>query len=1103
MQLPCPILFRLIHFAAVLLLALSSPGGARTADGALTVTRLRTEGVVDPMGIDVPAPRLRWQIESSARGVLQTAYQVQVARSSAALAAGKPEIWESGRVASHDSIHVAYAGPALTSRERCAWHVRVWDNQGRVSPWSAPAMWEMGLLAPKDRVAHWIGYPTIASDYTLETRFLLRKGAVGVFFRTQDPLAESGYMWQISGNTAPVLRRHRRANGGYTLLGDSIPLTNALPAGVLDGKPHTLTIALRGATIRTSVDGKLVDTTEDGTFTGGGIGLREAPEESADFLSVRVTGANGRKLLDAHPASVAANPFNGGILSPSGLTITGGDVVLSKPPPELTATGPTALPLLRRAFTLARPIRSARLYASALGLYELHLNGRRIGNDRFAPAWTDYHKRIQYRTYDVTGLLKPGGNVIGALLGPGWYAGHLAWFPANEYGSRVALWAQLEVTYADGSRATIPTDARWTVKPGPIVSSDIITGETYNARSEQPGWDKPNFAGTGWKAAGLIDADAKGTLVAAVGPQVEVTGTLKPINLTQPKPGIYVYDIGQEIAGGIRIHLRGKPGKTIHLRYAEWLQPDGTGWTANLSHSDVPDSVTLGPSGALDWEPQFTYHGFRYIQIEDASQPPKLADLTALAMGTAMDRTMSFETSSPLLNQLHRNLVWTGRNDSFSIPTDACARSERLGWTGDAQFFLPTATYALDSQAFYEKWMTDLADAQKPDGGFTNVAPASYFGGSYGGGWGDVGVILPYVLWQRFDDTRVVADHYAAMQRWIIDVQGKSKNLTVPGSWAAPGDWLNAGESTPPDLIATAYFAYDTHLLAEMARALGKTADADGYDDLFAKIRVAFQAKFVAADGTVGSGSQTSYALAISMDLITAEQRAAAGQRLADDIRARGGHIGAGFVGAPALLTALADAGQADAAFALLTQTTYPSWGYMVGRGATTVWESWDVIQPDGTFKKAANSFNHVVYGSFGDWMYRAVGGIAPDPSAPGFKRIVIRPWTGRGLTHANSRYDTAFGPIAVRWARTAAAYRLAADIPPNTTATVYVPTTSAATVTETGRPASNAPGARFDRLENGSAVYTVGSGHYRFTAPAATALPHREASTEQPEQAQ
>lgn len=1046
------------------------------ASSTLTVSRLTTEKAVNPLGLDTPAPRLGWQIASPVRGTMQSAYQVQVARGEARLAAGKADLWDSGKVSSANSTHVAYAGLFLPARTRCWWRTRVWDSNGHVSGWSAPAFWEMGLLQAADRTAHWIGQAQFPTNYTLAVSFTLAHGGMGIFFRTQGTDAKNGYMWQVT-NTS--LREHTRHAGGYALL-KTVPLA-PMASAAAQGKPHVLRIVLNGSVIQTYLDDALVDTTTDMTYPTGSIGLREVATDAATFHKVTVT-APGGNVLFATDFAGNANPFNAGTLTPDGLSLTDADALLSSPPAAISAAAAPALPLLRRGFTLAKPVRSARLYASALGLYEIHLNGQKVGAHRFVPAWTDYHKRVQYQTYDVTGQLRAGANTLGALLGPGWYAGHLAWFPANEYGSHVALWAQLEIAYADGTHETIATDPSWRTANGPIISSDIIKGETYDARQERPGWDMSGVRDTDWKPAVLYDADAKGTLVAAVGPQVEVTGTFPALKMTQPKPGVYVYDIGQEVAGGVRIHLRGKSGDTVHIRYGEWLDTDGTAWTANLAGSDQPDVVTLKNGDTL-WEPQFTYHGFRYVQVEDSPTPLALTDLSGLAMGTALPITGEITASNPSVGQLNQNIIWTGRNDAFSIPTDACARSERLGWTGDAQFYLPSALTVTNSQMFYEKWMTDLTDAQKPGGGFTNVAPSSFFGGTYGGGWGDVGVILPYVVWQRTGDPRIISDHYDAIKAWIPFMQAKSAGLIMPGSWAAPGDWLNAGENTPSDLIATAYFAYDTHLVAEMARLLGKTDEAAQFDTLFGQIRRAWQAKYVTASGMMSGNSQTGYVLALSMNLLPDEARAAAAQHLVDNITAHGMHLTTGFVGTPSLMPVLTDTGHTDVAYALLNQTTFPSWGYMLARGATTIWERWDVIQPDGTFAKKAHSFNHVPFGNVADWMYSVVGGIAPDPAFPGYAHSIVRPQPGGGLTWARASHDTAYGRQSVFWKTDSAGLHLDVMLPANTQATVYVPARSGS-VMESGHPAAQASGVHFEREENGSAVYTVGSGEYHFTAP-------------------
>jgi alpha-L-rhamnosidase len=1063
-----------IWTASTLVVVGGLTGPAAAAEPTPAATGLTVEGVADALGIDTAAPRLGWLVSSPERGVIQSAYQVRVASTVEKLTAGTTDIWDSGRVASSESTQVPYGGPALTSATRYHWQVRIWDAAGRASAWSPPAWWETGLLRTTDWHAQWIGRerPSASwSDYAVEVRLTVTRDAAGVFFRAQG--VNDAYMWQLANfNNAPVLRPHVRVGGNWRLLKE-VSIANVIPAAEF-GRSHTLRIETSGTTITTFVDGILVDTTVDSTRTTGTIGLRTSSTESAIIESVKLTVA-GKNVVDADLTG-GANPFTAGTPTPQGLSVSGSV--------ETLLADPGGKPLLRREFSVQGKVSRARIYSTALGLYELSLNGSRVGDAQLAPGWTDYKQRIQYQTFDVTNQIVQGDNTLGAMLGDGWYSGSIAWFGDKNYGDRPELLAELRIDYADGTSQTIGSDGAWRSADGPVLRGDNIHGETYDARLDPPGWRLSTFDDAAWSAATVLDTtsdDPTRRLVAQVDPPVKVTGELSPKTVTQPKPGVWVFDLGQNMVGSVRLRVDGSAGQTVRIRHAEVLNPDGTVYTANLRSAQATDYYTLAGSGAEVFEPRFTFHGFRYVELTGFPGVPTLSTVTGRVMGTAASVTGELTTSNAMINQLQSNITWGQRGNFLSIPTDTPARDERLGWTGDINVFAKTATFNMDSLSFLTKWLADLRDAQSSNGAYPDVAPRVCCGDGTAG-WADAGITVPYTLWKRYGDTKVLADHYDSMRRYIDYVQATSSGLLRPN--AGPYlDWLNLDDPTPAGVIGTAYAAYSTRLFAEMAAALGHAGDAATYGARATAVAQAFADTYVAADGRIQGDSQTAYVLALSMGLVPDAKRDAAGKRLAEKVASRGFHLSTGFLGTPTLLPALSGAGNLDIAYRLLLNQDYPSWGYEIAHGATTVWERWDSIKPDGSFGDVGmNSFNHYAYGAVGDWMYSTIGGIQPDDAAPGYRHVTIAPQPGGGLTSARAAYHSRYGQIVSSWKLDAAGQMsLDVTVPGNTTATVVIPTASRWAVTEGGKPADGADGVQFVRVTGSTAVFTVGSGTYRF----------------------
>ena len=730
--------------------------------------------------------------------------------------------------------------------------------------------------------------------------------------------------------------------------------------------------------------------------------------------------------------------------------------------PQLDLTQP---PYLRREFALAKPVARATLTATARGIYTLSLNGQRVSDTYFAPGWTDYNKRIAYQTYDVTDLLQPGQNAIGAMLGDGWYASYIGFTGSGgrqraHYGERTQFLAQITVEYEDGtSEMAVATDAEWCAATGPIHFSDWLMGETYDARLELPGWDAPGYDAAAWKPVTVeAEHDANILRVAQGDPPVRMTEELTPKTITTPLPGSYLFDLGQNMVGWARLKVQGPAGTLVRLRFGEFLNPDGTLYVANLRGAKATDTYILSGDGAETYEPHFTFHGFRYVEITGYPGVPGTKAITGCVLHSDIPVMGAFECDNPLVNQLVKNIDWGLRGNFLSIPTDCPQRDERLGWMGDAQIFVRTAAGNRDVAAFFEKWMDDVVDAQSPEGGFSDVAPRLIDMSDGAPAWGDAGVIVPWTIYQVYGDTKILETNYAAMAHWIEYLDSVNPNhLWVNRRNNDFGDWLSIAADTDKEVLATAYFAYDTSLMARVAAVLGKTQDAARYNALFQNIKEAFNRAYVAEDARIQGDTQTAYVLALRFNLLLEETRAAAARHLVNDIEAKGGHLSTGFVGVGYLCPVLTNAGYADVAYKLLLNETFPSWGYSIKQGATTIWERWDGWTEEKGFQDVGmNSFNHYSLGSVGEWLQRYVAGIDTDPDKPGFAHILLRPHPSRRLLSVRAHFDSVQGRIVSAW-------RLDGDM---LTWNVTVPTNTTATAT----------------LPDG-ATHEIGSGDYQFTS--------------------
>jgi alpha-L-rhamnosidase len=1066
--------------ASVATLPASVSSAASAPDSPFTVQALTTNGRVNPLGIGGEEPVFGWQLASTRRATSQKAYEVQVGR-----ARGSADVWSSGRVKSDRQVGVRYGGPELEPATRYYWRVRAWDDKGMASRWSADAHFETGLLQPDDwGGAQWITRPVPPSeldkwtDYTATVEFKLDNAAFGMFLRAPD--VSNGYMWQFSvTGPTPMLRLHKQVKGNYTVVQEvDLAPYGFTDADLLAGR-HTVRYDVAGTTITTTLDGKQVNTFTDSTFTKGYMGFRthSCCGERGTVYDAVVTGADGGTLLDTDFAS-GRNPFTDGEIVDSALAVSGTTDALYGP-----AARP--LPLLRKDFATqtGKKVASARVYASALGLYELEINGKPVGDQVLAPGWTNYDKRIQSQTYDVTKLLASGDNVIGASLASGWWAGKVGIGWSRQYGDTPALVAKMRITYTDGSTQWVATDGSWKAAEGPYAKADLQDGETYDARLEPTGWSRPGFDDARWEPVATLESRTA-LLVPQSDEPVRRTQVLDARKMTEPTPGTYVYDLGQNMVGVSRLTLTGSAGQTAKIRYAEVLNKNGTLYTDNFRSAKVTDRYTFAQSGKATYEPTFTQHGFRYIEITGVTEPPALSDVKGVVWGSDLATTGTLKTSDTMLDQLVSNISWSQRGNFLSIPTDTPARDERLGWTGDISLFAPTANYLVDTRAFLSHWMADVRNSQHPDGDLPAVVPSPQGQLSDSGvGWSDVMITVPYSVWHSYDDTRILRENYAAMQKFFQFVRDSAgPDLLEPGRTTFfTNDWLNLDDPTEQGILGTAYYAEDARMMAEVAGALGDTAAASDYGKLSADIRDAFTKAYVAADGTVKGNSQTGYALSLGMNLISDPALAEkAGQKFVAKLALTDYHLRTGFIGTPLLLPALSRIGRDDLAYKMLLHKDYPSWGYEVANGATTMWERWNSIMPDGSFGPVdMNSFNHYAYGAVGNWMFQNIGGLSA--IEPGYKRSRIAPVPGGNLTQGSGSLKTVYGPLSSRWSTRNGALDLKVTVPVNTVAEVHVPAKSRWAVTEGGRRAEAAKGIRFLRMENGAAVFEVGSGSYSF----------------------
>jgi len=868
---------------------------------------LLCEYVANPVGLDVSRPRFSWMLMHTRRGASQSAYRILVGSSLDLLERDVGDIWDSGKVYSKQSVNVEYRGRELESRRRYYWKVMWWDDLGRASPWSEPAVFEMGLLRQEDWVARWI--------------------------------------------------------------------------------------------------------------TGEG--------------------------------------------------------------------------LLRKKFVLRKRVSSARAYVTGLGYYELRINGVRVGDRYLDPAWTDYDKLVLYSTYDVTHLLREGENIVGIMLGNGRFNIKEERRSTHKHWGEPRALLQINVEYEDGSSELIASGEGWKTKKGPILENDIYDGEVYDARLEEEGWDRPGYDDSGWLDAKLSEPPSGRLCSQATLPPIRRVRLLTPLRLLNPRPGVYVFDFGQNFTGWVRLTVSGPKGAEVRIRYAELLSPDGSINVSNLRRAKATDIYILRGEGVEVYEPRFTYHGFRYVEIVGFPGVPSINNLQGVAVHTDVEPTGGFACSTPLINEIHKIIVWSQLSNLMGIPTDCPQRDERMGWMGDAQLTAEEAIYNFNMAAFYTKWARDIRLAQKEDGSVPDVVPPYWELYPGDPAWGEACIIIPWYVYLYYGDRRILEENYDLMKNWVDFLTWKSKDRLL--SFSKYGDWCPPRQirslTTPGEIVSTLCYYESVLIFSKIAAELGRADDATSYARLAEEIRDAYNRKYLGEDSyIVGEGvySQTANCIPLFFDMVPPDKVEKVVRKLLDDLaNAHDYHLNTGIVGTRYLLEALTRHGLAEAAYRIVTQTTYPGWGYMVREGATTLWERWEYLTGPGM-----NSHNHIMLGSIDSWFYKALAGINADPDYPGFEKILIKPHVLEGLDWVEASLKTIRGTIVSRWEKKNGSLLLEVAIPVNSWGEVHVPTLGLKrlVVEEGGRVVwrdghfiEGVLGVESGRLEGNYVVFRVGSGSYRF----------------------
>lgn len=1063
---------------------------------------LKTEYASEPLGLDEPQPRFSWRLPDGAGDGRQSAYQVRVATSPQEL--GEAALWDSGRRASGDTAQVAYEGPALQSRARYWWQVQVWDGRGHASGWSAPSWWEMGLLKPDDWSAQWIsGRTTLDHDWhdaRIRIDFTLTGSNIGFLFRAH-PVGKTygeAYLWRIMkvGGMPQWVAQVRRYPGGSS---SNVAVSTLRSLPIKAGKDwwtqrHQLVVDTRGKTLTTTLDGVVLGTLQDDAEASGTIGFIANEPGAAIIHSVSVDSDGADFQTDF---SDGINPFTGGSLVAGGLQVAAG-----VPDKDLVLPIAAPAPLLRHAFTLSEAPVSARLYVAVGGFADLSVNGTRIGHS-LQDGYTDYDKRVLYRSFDVTDALHAGDNVLAAELGRGWYGVT----EPNEWYWHMAPWhaaptlrAQLELRYADGRTQHIVSDPDWRTVDGPTRHDSVYGGERYDARLKQKGWRDAGFDDSAWQPVGVNDGP-KGALHAATQEPIAAVGEIAPQNISEPKPGVFVYDFGRIFSGRLQLHVSGPRGTTLRMTQTEKLNDDGTvAIVSGLVDAQLQtDQYTLAGDGDESWTPRFSYKGFRYVQLEGFPGTPTLATLQGEIVHSAVASRGNFESSNELLNKIQQAARNTVLNNMHGNQTDT-PTYEKNGWTGDAQASSLASALNFDVARVWTKWLADFRDAQSDKGEIPEIVPSTpYYGYEQSPGWNMVWgplpswdaatFVLPWELYQRNGDRRILERMYDTQKR-LVDYTGtffnaelKYANPNNPflGEYASampPGGLMAAIRlmpSGPVDATASAYYFHMLDLQSRSATLLGKTDDAAKYRALAEKARAAYNARYWNADakryGSVGYDgkprvyAQTQNVLPVAFGIVPDGAAVDVMRQVNDDIVAHDYHLTTGVYAGRYVMTLLSDYGYADTAYQVATRTDYPSWGFWIANGLSTMAEGWEL---------SSRSWDHHYWASISSYFYQSLAGIRP--AAPGYTHLTIKPMPPAGLQSVHATLETEQGTVVSSWHHENGHFTLDVTVPRGADAEVWVPSAK-------GKPSVVPSSAHFLRREVDRSVYRVVAGDYHFEA--------------------
>jgi len=1056
-------------------------------------------------------PRFSWEPVSDQKGQRQTAWQLIVSDQKIEIEKAQGNCWDSGKIQGDQTFNIRYGGSRLNSFTRYFWRVRIWDREGEVSDWSETASFITGAFAEQDWKASWIGSPpekeldypllykhigylSAYSDNPQEEKWVqVDLGKSRVFDRIRIYPAENNIK-QIRDYYFPLAFKIVCSDDGSTWY----TCVEQNPAVFPQGKAVDFPLERRRARFVRFIAGKLQQYDHriyDFEDRGDPARLYAFSLAEMEIISSGKVVSGGCPV-SCKDAVVKLDREDG--YDPEMLT----DCITDTPPhPQRRSIPPS--PLLRRRFKLKAKPSLAIAYVSALGVYELVINESAVDRRVLAPEWTDYHQRVQYQAYDVTAQLSAGINVVGAQLADGWYAGMLGptrWSPyfpkRGAYGLDRRLFFQLEVTYPDNQKETFISDGTWKIFPdGPVRMADNFLGETYDASKEIKGWQTDDFDDSGWQYA-LVDTAVKVHLVPQINQPIRVIETLEAVGVVRTEQGNYLFDVGENIAGWCQINLDGEPGDTVILRHGEILDETGALYTENLAAAVQRDTVILGPDGQLVYEPRFTYHGFRYVEVTGLRHRPDKSILRARVVASDLPRCGSFACSNQMLNQLYRNINRSQISNMHGIPTDCPQRDERCGWMGDAFIFARTSMYNRDMAAFYRKWITDILDAQSVRGSFPDYAPHPFAKDKHmtnAPGWADAGIRLPYLMYRIYGDLEIIEKNFNAYERYLENIRQNNPDLIWRnGLGFNYGDWLNGntlkaegfpktGAQIPSEVFSTIMFYNSVKMVADMAGWLGRAAKERYYRRLAQNVKTAFTANFIDTEGEIEGDAQACYAMALHYGIFPANLEPVLEKRMLDKFIPYQGRMNTGFHSTLPLMKELAGRGYTEKAYKLLESKEFPSWGYSIEQGATSIWERWDGYVKGRGFQSAGmNSFNHYAFGAVGEWMIENILGIQSDPHSPGFKHFILKPLPGGTLTWAKGSYEAITGKIEAGWELDNGRFTYHFTIPANTTATVHIPCRSVDEVRLDGEKLTDI----FDRdasvFENGYAIIKLMSGTYQ-----------------------